>query len=86
MLFFSLSVNPLVSIINTYAYQAPNMDIILNMKKTLLGPIFLSSIRMGVTRHNSKAEPHRVRILIPTATSTLVSAAYIQASGPLVLL
>lgn len=60
------------------------MDTPENMKNTPLAPSTSGLRRIGQTRLRINTVPHKVRRQIPRATSIVVSAAYNQATGPLV--
>ena len=57
----------------------------LKMKKTLLGPRYSSDIKIGQISDKTKLVPHKVKMQIPKAASMVVSMAYSQATGPVVV-
>ena len=65
-------------------YIAPNTERPAYMKKTLLAPRDLGFIRIGQIRDKTKVVPHSVSRPRPRPVSIVVSAQYIQATGPLV--
>lgn len=72
--FFSKSVNPFVSFINTYIKIIAQKLIPLKIKNTLLGPKESGDIKGGQIRVKIVAVPQRVSRHIPRAESMVVSA------------